>query len=89
MASPTSTFELESKDITLFERRPEATSARNTLQCHVRELFGAGNRVGVDLACGNERLVVQITRDSARELRLAPDRPIVAVFKASALRRLW
>jgi molybdate transport system ATP-binding protein len=84
-----STFELESKDITLFERRPEATSARNTLQCQVRELFGAGNRVGVDLACGDERLVVQITRDSARELRLAPGHPIVAVFKASALRRLW
>ncbi len=82
-------FELSSKDITLFKRHPEATSARNLLRCRVTGLFGAGNRVGVELECDGRRLVSQIVSESARELGLEPGREIIAVIKASAFRRLY
>ncbi len=37
-------FELGAKDITLFKKNPEATSARNLLPCKVTGLFGVKNR---------------------------------------------
>ncbi|NLZ18141.1 MAG: molybdenum ABC transporter ATP-binding protein [Desulfobulbaceae bacterium] len=46
-------FELDARDILLFKRHPEATSARNLLSCTVEELSPAGNRVLVDLLCGD------------------------------------
>lgn len=41
--------ELSSKDIILFKQHPEATSARNLLQCTVRSLFSSGRKIGVEL----------------------------------------
>ena len=43
-------FELDARDIVLFKRHPEATSARNLLACRVTDIFGVNNRVGVELA---------------------------------------
>jgi len=82
-------FELAAKDITLFKRHPEASSARNILECEVVGLFGAGNRVGVELACNGGRLVSQIVPESVRELEIREGGRVTAVIKASAFRRLY
>lgn len=82
-------FELSSKDITLFKRHPEASSARNVLHCRVTRLFGAGNRVGVEMDCGGQPLVSQVVGEALADLELTPGRELVAVIKASAFRRLY
>ena len=82
-------FELGSKDITLFKRHPEATSARNLIACRVTDLFGAGNRMGVELACNGGRFVSQIVLEAARELHIQVGSELIAVIKASAFRRLY
>jgi molybdate transport system ATP-binding protein len=85
----TGMFELSSKDITLFKRHPEATSARNMLRCKVVKLFGAGNRLGVELDCGGRTLVSQVVAEAVHDLGLQPGSDIIAVIKASAFRRLY
>lgn len=81
-------FELDAREILLFKRHPEATSARNLLSCTVRKLFTVGNRVRVELQCGSRQLIVQIVPESMRELELEEGREVVAAIKASAFRRL-
>jgi len=88
-SDPVSMFELSSKDITLFKRHPEASSARNMLQCRVSKLFETGNRIGVELDCGGRPLVSQVVASAVRDLGLSPGSEIVAVIKASAFRRLY
>lgn len=78
-----------SKDITLFKRHPEATSARNIIACRVGNLFGDGNRIGVELNCASGRLISQIVPESVRELDIREGTEVTAVIKASALRRLY
>lgn len=82
-------FELSSKDITLFKRHPEATSARNMLRCRVQRIFEAGNRFGVELDCHGQHLVSQVVGEAVRDLGLEPGSEIIAVIKASAFRRLY
>ncbi|MDO3378659.1 molybdenum ABC transporter ATP-binding protein [Geoalkalibacter halelectricus] len=82
-------FELSSKDISLFKRHPAAASARNILPCRVVDTFAAGNRVGVDLACGGAKLVSQVVHEAARELELRPGAEVFAIIKASAFRPLY
>jgi molybdate transport system ATP-binding protein len=81
-------FELDSREILLFKRHPEATSARNLLPCIVQKIFTVGNRVRVELQCGTESLVVQIVPESMREMELAEGKEVVAVIKASAFRQV-
>ena len=81
-------FELDARDILLFKRHPEATSARNLLACRVSGLFGVNNRVGVELNCGGSRLIAQIVPESMRELGIEEGDEVVAVIKASSFRRL-
>ena len=82
-------FELSSKDITLFKRHPEASSARNLLHCRVKKLFEAGNRIGVELECQGQQLVSQVVGEAARDLGLEQGSEVIAVIKASAFRRLY
>ena len=82
-------FELGAKDITLFKRHPVATSARNLLPCRVVDVFGDGNRIGVDLACSGGHLVSQIVPESIHELDIRKGSEVVAVVKASAFRKLY
>lgn len=82
-------FEISSKDITLFKRHPEASSARNILHCRVTGLFETGNRIGVELDCGGQTLISQVVRDAALTLDIQPDRELFAIIKASAFRRLY
>ncbi|MGE4543012.1 MAG: molybdenum ABC transporter ATP-binding protein [Pedobacter sp.] len=82
-------FQLSSREITLFKRHPEATSARNLLHCRVKNLFDVGNRVGVELDCNGHMLVSQVVGEAVRDLDLHPGCEIFAVIKASAFRRLY
>lgn len=82
-------FELGAKDVTLFKKHPEATSARNLLPCRVSDVFGDGNRIGVDLAFDGGHLISQIVPDSVRELGIKKGAEVVAVIKASAFRKLY
>ncbi len=82
-------FEISSKDITLFKRHPEATSARNLLHCRVRKIFDAGNRVGVELDCNGQHLVSQVVDEAVRDLGMEPGGEVFAAVKASAFRKLY
>ena len=81
-------FELDAREVVLFKRHPEATSARNLLSCLVGKIFAVGNRVRVELRCGAQSLIAQIVPESMRELELAEGKEVVAMIKASAFRRL-
>lgn len=82
-------FEISSKDITLFKRHPEASSARNILHCRVAGMFETGNRIGVELDCSGQTLISQVVHDAARTLDIQPGRELFAIIKASAFRRLY
>jgi len=81
-------FELSSKDIILFKKHPEAISARNLLLCTVSSLFESGTKMGVELSCGNGRLISEIVPDAASELCIEVGSVVYAAIKASAFRRL-
>lgn len=81
-------FELSSKDIILFRKHPEAISARNLLECTVVSTFTSGNRVGVELASGEGRLVAEIVQQAADDLGIHVGSEIYAAVKASAFRVL-
>jgi molybdate transport system ATP-binding protein len=85
----TTRFELDAKDIMLFKKHPEASSARNLLPCEVIDLFQVNNRVGVELDCRGNRLIAQIVSQSIDELDIRPGVNIVAAIKASAFRPLF
>lgn len=81
-------FELSSKDMILFKKHPEAISARNLLCCKVAGLFESGNKVGLELACGSERLIAEVAAEAARDLDIKAGSTVFAAIKASAFRRL-
>jgi len=81
-------FELSSRDIILFQKHPEAISARNLLECRVKETFSVDNRVGIVLSSGNSQLVAEIVRKAADELQITAGSTVFAAIKASSFRRL-
>ncbi|HEX8960617.1 MAG TPA: molybdenum ABC transporter ATP-binding protein [Geobacteraceae bacterium] len=85
---PDALVELSSKDIILCKKHPEAISARNLLRCRVAGLFESGNRTGVELDCGGERLIGEVAGEAARELQIREGGEIFAAIKASAFREL-
>jgi len=85
---PSALFELSSKDIILIKQHPGAISARNLLDCSVADTFRSGNKVGVELACGDDRLVAEVVQEAARELGIEKRNRLFAAIKASAFRRL-
>ncbi len=82
-------FALNSRDILLFKKDPEATSARNMLPCRVRKTYQTDWLAGVELDCCGNTLIAEIVPQSLEELDIRPGSAIVAVFKASAFRRLY
>ena len=82
-------FELSAKDITLFKRHPEASSARNLLSCQVTDIFDAGNRLGVELSCAGETIVCQIVPEAANELGISKGQEVIAAIKATAFNRVF
>lgn len=85
---PDTLFEVSSTDIILFKRHPEAISARNLLKGTVVDIFDTGTRIGVELKCGDGRLIAEIVKEAANELELAKGVEIYAAIKAVAFRRL-
>jgi molybdate transport system ATP-binding protein len=81
-------FELSSKDIILFKRHPEAISARNLLKSTVLNTFASGNRVGIELLSGGERLIAEVVSNAVEELGIKVGCELYAAVKASAFRRL-
>lgn len=82
-------FELPSREITLFKRHPEASSARNILDCTVANIVTVGNRMAVELDCSGQTLICQIVPESVEELGITLGGPVVAAIKASAFRKLF
>lgn len=82
-------FELDAREILLFKRHPEATSARNLLKCTTKQIFTSGNRVRVELECGGETLFAQIVPESVRELEIREGCRVIAAIKASAFKRIF
>ena len=82
-------FELDAREIIIFKRHPEATSARNLLECQVNKIFTSGNRVRVELGCGGEKLIAQIVPESVRELKISEGCTVVAAIKATAFRKIF
>jgi len=85
----TGTFSINSRDILLFKKDPEATSARNMLHCIVQNTYETDWLTGIELNCKGQTLIAEIVPQSLKELNLSPGSEIVAVFKASAFERLW
>jgi molybdate transport system ATP-binding protein len=85
---PEALFELSSTEIILFKRHPEAISARNLLKCRVADIFETGNRLGVELECGGERLIAEIVHQAAEDLGIISGCELYAAIKATAFRRL-
>ncbi|MDY6904533.1 MAG: molybdenum ABC transporter ATP-binding protein [Thermodesulfobacteriota bacterium] len=81
-------FELPAREITLFKRHPEASSARNILDCTVTDIVTVGNRVAVEMRCFGQTLICQIVPESVKELGITINGPVVAAIKASAFRKL-
>jgi len=81
-------FELSSRNIILFKKHPEAISARNLLRCRVSGTFAAGNKVGIELDCGGERLIAEVVREAASELEIREGAELFAAIKATAFRHL-
>lgn len=81
-------FELSSKDIILCKQHPEAISARNLLACRVVSTFVSGTRIGVELACGDDRLMAEVVEPAVKELGIENGSELFAVIKAVAFRRL-
>jgi molybdate transport system ATP-binding protein len=88
-------FSLNGRDILLFKKHPEASSARNMLSCTVRRTYETDWLVGVELECQDsqgsqeQNLIAEIVPQSVEELDIRPGSEVVAVFKASAFRRLY
>ncbi len=82
-------FELDAREIILFKRHPEATSARNLLKCKVKQIYMSGNRARVELECSTSTLIAQIVPESVRELGIQQGCNVIAAIKASAFRRIF
>lgn len=82
-------FELDAREILLFKRHPEATSARNLLRCRVNKIYRSGNQVRVELQCSTEQLIAQIVPESVEELGIKEGCSLVAAIKASAFKKIY
>lgn len=81
-------FELSATDVILFKRNPEAISARNLLKCRVAEMFKSGERVGIGLECGGDKIVAVVVSEAVRDLEIEEGMELYAAIKATAFRQL-
>lgn len=82
-------YELDAREIIIFKRYPEATSARNLLTCRVRQLSLSGNLARVELVCGENILIAQIVPESVRELQIEVGSEVIAAIKASVVKKIF
>ncbi len=79
------TLSLPAKDILLSLASPSALSARNALRGRILRLSESQNIVWAVVRAAAADLVVQLTIDAARELRLRPGLPVYVVFKSHSV----
>ncbi len=82
-------FSLNSRNILLFKKHLEATSARNMLSCTVQSTYPTNWLVGVELDCNGQILIAEIVPKSVDELGIKEGTEIIAVIKASAFQRVY
>ena len=82
-------FALNSRDIMLFKKHPEAASARNMLSCIVRKTYETDWLIGIELDCQGNTLIAEIVPQALEEMDIHSGSEVVAAFKASAFERLW
>jgi molybdate transport system ATP-binding protein len=75
-------------EVLLCRERPAGLSARNALAGVVTRLTPVGYEVLVELGVGKETLRARLTPAAARELRLEPGSPAVAVLKTASVHLL-
>ncbi|MGL1932529.1 MAG: molybdenum ABC transporter ATP-binding protein [Desulfotalea sp.] len=80
-------FSLNSRNILLFKKHPEATSARNMLPCTVLATYQTDWLVGVELDCNGKTMIVEIVPKSVDELGIKKGVEVIAVIKASAFEK--
>lgn len=91
LRGPTARVGLRARDIIIGLEPPTGLSARNALPCEVVSLEAAPGRVDVRLRVispGSDvgpELVARVVPSAARELGLAPGKPVVAIVKSTAL----
>jgi len=74
---------LHAEDV-IVSKAPFASSARNCLPGTVTDLLPSGSTIKIVIDAGFP-LVALLTRESCRELEIAPDSRVYATFKASAV----
>ena len=82
-------YELDSREISLFKRYPEAASARNLLTCRVKQVSMSGHRARVEWGCGENLLIAQIVPESVRDLKIEKGCEVVSAIKASVFRKIF
>jgi molybdate transport system ATP-binding protein len=78
---------IDARDVSVALKQPELTSISNILPSKVLEVLPDRDpaQVTVRLAVGSARLLARITRRSAEQLGIAPDRAVYAQVKSVAL----
>ncbi len=64
---------------------PQGISARNVFPAKIRHLEQNGHALWVIAASGTNQLVVELTEDAGRELRLQPGKSVYLVFKSHSV----
>ncbi|MGL1931689.1 MAG: molybdenum ABC transporter ATP-binding protein [Desulfotalea sp.] len=82
-------FSIGSRDILLFKKHPEATSARNMLACTVRSTYETEWLSAVELDCEGQTLIAEVVPQSIAEMNVKPGTELMAVMKASSFQRLY
>jgi molybdate transport system ATP-binding protein len=82
------TVGLYADEVMLCRERPAGVSARNALPCRVAKLSALGHEALAELELGAHRLQARLTPAAARELALAPGRPVIALVKTAAIHLL-
>ena len=72
------------RDVMVATQTPAGLSARNVLSGRVRAIHESGGSALVEIESGGAVIAADLTRASARELDLAPGRPVFAIVKSIA-----
>ena len=76
---------IQAGDMMLSINMPQGISARNVFPAKIRHLEQNGHALWAIAASGTNQLVVELTEDAGRELRLQPGKPVYLVFKSHSV----
>ncbi len=79
------TVALPARDLMLSLSSPRGLSARNVFPARIKYLEQNGRALWAIAETGSNELVVKLTEDAGRELRLGPGIPVYVVFKSHSV----